>query len=98
MKRFLCNGKKGYCDRGNDNKIDCSACEFASGTGGEVVDCPDTVFEKIKAMSIDEMVDFIIKSTDHCDLCSRKGCPTCVDVEGGCKKYIKEYLESEVDT
>ena len=97
MKRYFCNGKKGYCDRGNDNKIDCTACEFADGRGGKIVDCPDTNYERIKAMSIDEMAVFIIKQTNHCDFCSRKNSHTCVDVEGGCKKYIKMYLESEVE-
>ena len=43
MKRFYCNGKKGYCNRGNDNNIDCKDCEFANGTGGNVVDVPDKV-------------------------------------------------------
>ena len=56
-----------------------------------------TNYEKIKTMSIDEMAVFIIKQTNHCDFCSRKNCPTCVGIEGGCEKYIKEYLESEVE-
>ena len=47
MKRFFCNGKKGYCDRENDNIINCFACEFADDTGGEIVECPDTVYEAI---------------------------------------------------
>ena len=59
MKRFYCNGKKGYCDRGNDNNIYCKDCEFANGTGGDVVDVPDTVYEKIKAMSIEELADWL---------------------------------------
>ena len=59
MKRFYCNGKKGYCNRGNDNIIDCKDCEFANGTGGNVVDVPDTVYEKIKAMSIEELADWL---------------------------------------
>lgn len=40
MKRFYCNGKKGYCDRGNEANINCKDCEFANGTGGNVVDVP----------------------------------------------------------
>ena len=50
-----------------------------------------TNYEKIKAMSTDEMAIFIIKQTNHCDFCSRKICPTCVGIEGGCEKYIKKY-------
>ena len=64
MKRFYCNGKKGYCDRGNDCNIDCKDCEFANGTGGDVVDVSDTVYEKIKAMSIEEY--------DYCPYCGAK--------------------------
>jgi hypothetical protein len=59
MKRFYCKGKKGYCDRGNDDTIDCKDCEFANGTGGEIVDAPDTVYEKIKCMSIEELADWL---------------------------------------
>lgn len=59
MTRFFCNGKNGYCDRGNDKNIDCTSCEFANGTGGEYVDCPETNYERIKNMSVEEMVEFI---------------------------------------
>ena len=55
-----------------------------------------TNYDRITSMSIDEMVEFIFTETDHCDLCSRKDMHSCVDVEGGCKDYIREYLESEV--
>lgn len=58
-KRFYCNGKKGYCDRGNDYNINCTGCEFVNDTGGDVVDVPDTVYEKIKAMSIEELADWL---------------------------------------
>ncbi len=93
MKRYFCNGKKGYCDRGNDNKIDCTACEFASGTGGEIVDCPDTNFEKIKAMSIDEMVEKFAKN-GYCEFCKLKESQTC---DNPCEQGIRQYLESEVE-
>lgn len=56
----------------------------------------NTVFEAMKEMNIDEMVDFIVAKTNHCDFCSRKDCPNCTDIEGGCKQYIKQYLESEM--
>lgn len=59
MKRFYCNGKKGYCDRGNDNNINCKDCEFVNDTGGDVIDVPDTVYEKIKAMNIEELADWL---------------------------------------
>lgn len=52
MKKFYCNGKKGYCDRGNDN-IDCKDCEFANGTGGDIVDIPDIV-DNIQRLTVKE--------------------------------------------
>ena len=72
-------------------------------TGNFGAYCHETIghktnYEHIMAMSIDELVDFIFTETSHCDLCSRRDCQDCVDVEGGCKRYIKEYLESEVKT
>lgn len=40
MKRFYCNGKKGYCDRGNDANVECFNCEFGNGEGGKEVEVP----------------------------------------------------------
>ena len=100
MKRYFCNGKKGYCDRGNDNKIDCSACEFADGTGGKVVDCPDTNYEKIKAMSIDEMVEFLeaVGDSPCTTICNNfDKCRLNISIERICKNHFKEWLEGEVE-
>lgn len=57
----------------------------------------NTVLEAIKKMSLDEMVDFIFTKTNHCDFCSRKDEVNCAHIEGGCKKYIRQYLESEME-
>lgn len=56
----------------------------------------NTVFEAMKKMNIDEMADFIYRKTNHCDFCSRKDCPTC-PMDCNCQKYIKEFLESEME-
>lgn len=53
-----------------------------------------TQFEKIKNMSIEEMVDMFFKNTRTCDFCIRKDSAGCVGVN--CKEGIKKYLESEV--
>lgn len=94
MKRYFCNGKKGYCDRGNDNKIDCTACEFADGRGGKIVDCPDTNYERIKAMSIDEMAEAFGKD-NYCQVCMLTEGQTCDNTP--CKQGIMQYLESGVE-
>ena len=52
-----------------------------------------TRFEKIKAMTIEEMAAWLAKKMD-CDNCYR-GLITCDTKE--CKKWQTEWLESEVD-
>lgn len=97
MKRYYCNGKKGYCDRGNDNDIDCTACEFANGDGGEIVDCPDTNFETIKCMSIEALARFMNECghdfPPYCD-CKTATKGTC---DQNCLECAKKWLESEVE-
>lgn len=50
-----------------------------------------TRFEKIKTMTIDEIVDYVFSNTD-CQFCIRRNCGSCCDIVGGCKKYIKEFF------
>lgn len=59
MKRFYCNGKNGYCDRGNDANVTCFNCEFGNGEGGKEVEVPDTNYDRIRNMSIEKMAEFI---------------------------------------
>ena len=77
MKRYYCNGKKGYCDR------------FTNGTGGEVVDCPDTVYEQIKNMSIEELADWLYA---NCEWLSAE-----YGACSGANDYVNllEYLNSD---
>ena len=97
MKRYMCNGKKGYCDRGNDNKIDCTACEFADGRGGEIVDCPDTNYEKIKAMSVDEMAELLERNANCEKFCVFTTDEVCNAHGNVCLEGITRWLESEVE-
>ena len=54
---------------------------------------PKTEFERIKAMSIDEMAEyFLTKSFDPCDITNFP----VVDCDAGCDKCIRKWLESEV--
>ena len=53
-----------------------------------------TNYEKIKAMSIDEMAEyFLTKSFDPCDITNFP----VVDCDAGCDKCIRKWLESEVE-
>ena len=53
-----------------------------------------TRFASIKAMSIDEMVDYFYKSFT-CYFCERRGSSVaCIDTD--CKAYIKRYLEKAI--
>ena len=56
-----------------------------------------TRFEKIKTMTIDEIVDYVFSNTD-CQFCIRRNCGSCHDIVGGCKKYIKEFFFEELAT
>ncbi len=54
-----------------------------------------TRFEKMKTMTIDEIVDYVFASMS-CQFCTRKNGGPCVNVSGGCKKYIKAFFEEEI--
>lgn len=59
-----------------------------------------TNFERIKAMSVDEMADFINHETDGiCSCCVRfgKSEEKCYNIPGECKRGIKNWLESEAE-
>lgn len=58
-----------------------------------------TNFERIKGMSVDEMVAFINHETDGiCSCCnlypSKKD--RCYEIKGMCERGIKQWLETEV--
>lgn len=55
-----------------------------------------TRFEKMKMMTIDEIVDYVFANTS-CQFCIRRNCGSCHDLIGGCKKYIKQFFEEELD-
>jgi hypothetical protein len=95
MKRYYCNGKKGYCDRGNDNNIDCRDCEFANGTGGEEVDIPDTNYERIRNMSVEESADKLFGGKTFCPHLTYWNMSRCA--KRSCTECIKEWLEEEVE-
>lgn len=52
-----------------------------------------TNYEKIKAMSIDEMTRFIM-CQNMCFKCANKELPICKEKQN-CKSGIKQWLESE---
>lgn len=52
-----------------------------------------TNYEKIEAMSIDEMAEFLLNSSY--DLCDITNFPV-VDCDAGCDKCFRKWLESEV--
>ena len=55
MKKFLCNGKKGFC---HDNDT-CANCEFFDNSGGEYRDVPLTNADRIRAMSDEELAELL---------------------------------------
>lgn len=51
MKKFFCNGKKGFC---YDTDI-CANCEFCDNSGGKYNEVPVTNADRIRAMSDEEL-------------------------------------------
>lgn len=60
------------------------------------IDRPMTNYERIKNMSVEEMVDFLESVDVCCDLCTRQYEEVCLTPD--CKYRIKQWLESEVET
>lgn len=59
-----------------------------------------TNFERVKGMTLDEMVAFINHETDGiCSCCVHFGnkVDRCYAIKGMCERGIKQWLESEVD-
>lgn len=54
-----------------------------------------TRLEQLKNYTVDEMADFLIDHCDGCQVCTRKHYDSCHDLDGGCIRYVKEWLESE---
>ena len=52
-----------------------------------------TNYEKIKAMSIDEMAKIFAKN-GYCEFCKLKEAQTC---DMPCEQGVRQYLESEVE-
>ena len=54
---FYCNGKMGVCEK---NKTGCSTCDYLDGSGGkEIPDAPLTNADRIRAMSDEELAEFL---------------------------------------
>lgn len=50
-------------------------------------------YEKIKAMTLDEMANFLSREDEYCEVCGFYG-DTCVG-DKDCKEVVKQWLESE---
>ena len=55
---------------------------------------PATNFDRIKAMSVEEMADMLQENIHTCDFCIKKDADC---REEHCKDNIKKWLESEVE-
>ena len=54
-------------------------------------------YEKIKAMSIEEMAKFIPIAGDYCEVCNFRCSPLCTEEteDMDCTRTIKKWLEAE---
>ena len=103
MKKYYCNGKKSFCDKPNINM--CSFCEFTNGEGGKEVEIPNTNYDRIRNMSVEELAMRILAIDQNEDFSCEKYCAytkngVCDkflgDGKASCKLGIKQWLESEV--
>lgn len=88
MGRLFCYGKRAYCERvygtaEECEKVSCTDCEFADGTGAKFID-KTTNYDNIRNMSINEMSEFLMDWFMRCMM-------------GKAPLNVKEWLESEVE-
>ena len=68
MKKLYCNGKKGFCSHCDGEKEPvCHSfnCEFIDNSGCEYIEIPNTNYDRIRSMSVDEMAKFLATHIGH---------------------------------
>ena len=100
MKKLYCNGKKGFCPHYNGKDLpNCGSdikCKHFDDTGSEVIEDVFTNYDRIRNMSVDELAEFI-PDWSYTKACKCDELPF-VDCDNVCKKCVKEWLESEVES
>ena len=61
MKRYYCNGKKGYCKRSSDGEARCGGCKYADGSGGMMI-YNNIASGNVRRMVAREIVKYLRKS------------------------------------
>lgn len=61
MKKCFCFGKKDFCE----DSAQCSHCDYFDGKGCEDRDVNETIFDKLKAMSIEEMAEWLFNNCEY---------------------------------
>jgi hypothetical protein len=96
MKKFYCNGKKGYCDICYDKENNCVDCEFFTAEGGKETEVFNTNYERIRNMSVEELAGFMNEWAQDSP-------PFCCDISAAnglcdyrCFNCAKQWLEMEV--
>lgn len=60
MKKFFCYGKKDFCDKDGH----CNVCDFVDNSGGEYREVPETIADRIRAMSDEELLGYLLELQD----------------------------------
>lgn len=107
MQKLYCNGKKDLCphfDGKNTPLCHSFNCEFTDGSGSKYIDVPNTNYDRIRNMSIDEMAKHISASEVVMDdICIKQSnCPYMnengdISDDCDCTDCVKKWLESEVE-
>lgn len=61
MKKTFCYGKNDICE----DITECFRCDFFNGKGYEERETKETIFEKLKAMSIEEMAEWLFSNCEY---------------------------------
>lgn len=92
-----CRGR-GFINYSTDNSMCATSCNNCNGTGS--LEVTMTNFDRIKAMSINELTQFLfVHQFTKCSHCAyfQKICSGNYFDDKSCTTGIKLYLESEVD-
>lgn len=61
MKKNFCYGKNDFCE--DDTR--CEHCDYFDGNGCEERETKETIFGKLKAMSIEEMAEWLFNNCEY---------------------------------
>ena len=72
MNKYYCNGKKGFCHKGDNGNADCTDCEYFNGKGGKIVETESTETE-LTEIELTDMDKWVITENGCVITCPKCG-------------------------